>query len=162
MWMVCKKTSTGKSYLYSTRVERVERPSIAAKEFAAERVWSGHDDWEPAIAVDPSSSYVYQMTTRYSGKKPCDICRLPAIVFRSSSDGGANWGPDSFIALTHLSQNDPQIAVANDGTIYAVFLNDYVPGIQFTKSSDHGVTWTEPLRLTGGGCKPNYSTNRFW
>src|SRR6476660_6232512 len=80
-----KKTSTGKSYLYSTRVERFERPSIAAKEFAAERVWSGHDDWEPAIAVDPSSSYVYQMTTRYSGKRPCDICRLPAIVFRSSS-----------------------------------------------------------------------------
>ncbi|MCI0447866.1 hypothetical protein L0152_32205, partial [bacterium] len=53
-----KKTSTGKSYFYSTRVERVERPSIVGKEFVAERVWSGHDDWEPAIAVDPSSSYV--------------------------------------------------------------------------------------------------------
>ena len=152
-----KKTSTGKSYLYSTRIERVERPSFVAKEFAAERVWSGHDDWEPAIAVDPSSSYVYQMTTRYSGKRPCDNCRLPAIVFRSSSDGGATWGPDRFIALTHLSQNDPQIQVADDGTIYAVFLNDFVPGIKFTKSSDHGMTWTEPLRLTGGARKPSYS-----
>jgi hypothetical protein len=149
-----KKTSTGKSYLYSTRVERLERPSSAAKEFTAERVWSGHDDWEPAIAVDPSSSYVYQMTTRYTGKRPCDICRLPAIVFRSSSDGGTTWGPDRWIALTHESQNDPQIAVANDGTIYAVLLNDFVPGIKFTKSSDHGLTWTEPIRLTGGGRKP--------
>ncbi len=152
-----KKTSTGKSYFYSTRVERVERPSIVGKEFVAERVWSGHDDWEPAIAVDPSSSYVYQMTTRYSGKRPCDSCRLPAIVFRSSSDGGATWGPDRFIALTRLSQNDPQIEVANDGTIYAVFLNDFVPGIKFTKSNDHGVTWTDPIRLTGAGRKPSLS-----
>ncbi|MCI0612939.1 glycoside hydrolase, partial [bacterium] len=152
-----KKTSTGKSYLYSTRVERFERPSYVAKEFAAERVWSGHDDWEPAIAVDPSSAYVYQMTTRYTGKRPCDICRLPAIVFRSSSDGGETWGPDRFIALTHRSQNDPQIEVANDGTIYAVFLNDFVPGIKFTKSNDHGVTWTDPIRLTGAGRKPSLS-----
>ena len=97
------------------------------------------------------------MTTRYSGKRPCDNCRLPAIVFRSSSDGGATWGPDRFIALTNLSQNDPQIQVADDGTIYAVFLNDFVPGIKFTKSSDHGMTWTEPLRLTGGARKPSYS-----
>jgi len=156
-----KKTSTGKSYLYSTRIERVERPSAAAKEFAAERVWSGHDDWEPAIAVDPTSSYVYQMTTRYTGKRPCAICRLPAIVFRSSADGGATWGPDTWIALTHESQNDPQIAVSNDGTIYAVLLNDYVPGIKFTKSSDHGVTWTEPIRLTGGGRKPAFSDKPF-
>lgn len=156
-----KKTSTGKSYLYSTRVERLERPSAAAKEFVAERVWSGHDDWEPAIAVDPSSSYVYQMTTRFTGKRPCDICRLPAIVFRSSSDGGATWGPDRFIALTHESQADPQIAVANNGTIYSVLLNDFVPGIKFTKSTDHGVTWTEPIRLTGGGRRPAYSDKPF-
>lgn len=152
-----KKTSTGKSYLYSTRVERFPRASNFANGFSAERVWSGHDDWEPAIAADPNSNYVYQMTTRYSGKHPCDFCRLPAIVFRSSSNGGKTWGPDRFIALTRQSQNDPQIAVANDGTIYAVFLNDYVPGIKFTKSKDHGITWTEPIRLTGAGRKPAYS-----
>jgi hypothetical protein len=152
-----KKISSGKSFENQTRVEPLPRQSMAAPGFASERVWSGEDDWEPAIAADPSSSYVYQLTTRYTGPKPCNNCALPAIVFRASSDGGATWGPDSFIAQTSQPQYDPQIEVANDGTIYAVILNDYHPGIKFTKSSDHGLTWSPPIRLTGAGRKPSWS-----
>ena len=137
-----RKVSSGKSYANQTRVEALPRASMVAPGFASERVWSGEDDWEPAIAADPSSSYVYQMTTRYSGPKPCNNCALPAIVFRASPDGGATWGPDRFIAETHQTQNDPQIEVANDGTIYAVILNNFRPGVKFTKSTDHGVTWS--------------------
>ncbi|HSE39814.1 MAG TPA: sialidase family protein [Acidobacteriota bacterium] len=152
-----RKVSSGKSYINQTRVEPLPRLSALATGFASERVWSGEDDWEPAIATDPSSSYVYQMTTRYSGPKPCNNCALPALVFRASSDGGATWGPDKFIAETSKTQNDPQIEVAIDGTIFAVILNDYVPGIKFTKSTDHGFTWSDPIRLTGAGRKPHWS-----
>src|SRR4029079_14000988 len=42
--------------------------------FDSERLWGTGDDWEPAIAVDPSSSYVYQATTRYGGPKACPSC----------------------------------------------------------------------------------------
>jgi hypothetical protein len=32
-----------------------------------EQRWSRHNDWEPNIAADPSSPWLYQMTTRYGG-----------------------------------------------------------------------------------------------
>jgi hypothetical protein len=152
-----RKVWSGISYRDRTVIVKTPLRSAAAAGFASERVWSGEDDWEPAIAVDPSSQYVYQMTTRYSGPKPCNNCRLPAIVFRSSSDGGATWSGDSFLPITRHTQNDPQMEVATDGTIYAVFLDDYNPGIKFTKSTNRGATWSEPFRLTGGGRKPNWS-----
>src|SRR5690349_15381635 len=37
----------------------------AAPSFANEALWSSSDDWEPNVATDPSSSYVYEVTTRY-------------------------------------------------------------------------------------------------
>jgi hypothetical protein len=73
------------------------------------------------------------------------------IVFRASADGGRTWGPDRFFPLTQKPQNDPQIEMATDGTIYAVWLDDYRPGVKFIKSADHGVTWSEPIAFTGRG-----------
>jgi hypothetical protein len=45
--------------------------------FSSEAVWnSATDDWEPTVAADPSSAYVYEMTTRYGGSKVCQTgCR---------------------------------------------------------------------------------------
>src|SRR5207248_9017787 len=76
--------------------------------FDSERLWSTGDDWEPAIAADPSSSRVYQATTRYGGPKACSSCSDPAIIVRSSSDAGATWGPDSYICACKnvKAQND--------------------------------------------------------
>ena len=110
--------------------------------FDSERLWSTGDDWEPAIAADPSSSRVYQATTRYGGPKACSSCSDPAIIVRSSSDAGATWGPDSYICACKnvKAQNDPQLSVAGDGTVYAAWLNDYQPGVVFSKSTDHGAT----------------------
>jgi hypothetical protein len=141
------------------QVALVEAPSAstAAAGFDSERLWSVYNDWEPAIAVDPVSPYVYQLTTRYDGPSPCRRCAGPWIVFRRSSDGGATWEPDQFLTPFRKAHNDPQIEVSNDGTIYAVWLNDYVPGVKFTKSSDHGVTWSTPVAITGKGKKPNWS-----
>ena len=52
--------------------------------WAGERVWHRRtNDWEPAIAADPSSPSVYQLTTRY-GKTVCGRCPDPWIVFRWS------------------------------------------------------------------------------
>jgi hypothetical protein len=153
-----KKVTSGISFKKETRIEAAVSPSLTAPGWDAERVWSGYDDWEPAIAADPSSSYVYQMTTRYNGPKACNGCPFPIVVIRASSDGGATWGPDKIIYLSKNKQNDPEIEVANDGSIYALWLDNYTPGVKFTKSTDHGATWSTPKIFVGSGLnKKNWS-----
>jgi hypothetical protein len=129
----------------------------AAAGFDAERLWSAYDDWEPAIAVDPNSSDVYQLTTRYNGPAACRNCPAPYIIFRRSSDGGATWGADQFLGYGRKDNNDPEIEVASDGSIYAVWMNDYTPGIKFARSTDHGQTWSTPIALITKAGKPTWS-----
>lgn len=144
---------------FAGQVEIAARPSVspAAPGFDAERLWSGEDDWEPAIAVDPSSDYVYQMTTRYSGPAACRVCVLPAMVFRRSADGGVTWEPDRFLYPSRKRQNDPMIEVASDGAIYVAWLEQYRPGVMFVKSTDHGDTWTRPVAFTSATRRPRWN-----
>lgn len=152
-----KKTWTGISYKEQTVVQQAPTVSLTVPGWESERVWSGFDDWEPAIATDPGSTYIYQMTTRYNGPKACKGCPFPVIVFRSSSDSGITWSADKFLAISKKQQNDPQLEVANDGTIYAAWLDEFSPGVKFLKSSNHGQTWTTPISFTGKGKKPAWS-----
>lgn len=152
-----KKSTSG----YSFEKETFVRQSPAASQLSAawnqEAAWSAYDDWEPAIAADRSSSWVYQMTTRYNGPAPCKGCPMPVIIFRSSSNGGASWNADKFLNVSKKKQNDPEIEVASDGAIYAVWLDDYTPGIKFTKSTNRGATWSTPIQFTGKGLKPSWN-----
>jgi len=132
-------------------------PSALNAGFDAERVWGDRNDWEPAIAVDRNLSYVYQLTTRYDGPEPCNRCAGPWIIFRRSSDGGATWQTDKFLTPYRKSHNDPEIEVANDGVIYAAWLNDYVPGVRFVKSANRGDTWSTPIAITTKAGKPSWS-----
>ena len=127
------------------------------KGFETESLWGPYNDWEPAIAIDPIRGYVYQLTTRYDGPEPCKRCAGPYIIFRRSFDGGATWKGDQFLTPLRKSHNDPQIEVARGGTIYAAWLNDYVPGVKFIKSADQGHTWTAPITITTKSTKPNWS-----
>ena len=120
----------------------------------SEQVWnSARNDWEPAIATDPSSDWVYQATTRYGGPKACSSCPGTAIIIRASSDAGVTWGIDRFICACKnvKAQNDPVMAVTNTGVLYALWMNDYNPGVVFAKSSDHGATWSAPIAVKGSG-----------
>jgi hypothetical protein len=96
---------------------------------------------------------VYQATTRYGGPKACKACPGTAIIIRSSSDAGVSWGPDHFLCVCKnvKAQNDPVLAVTTAGIVYAVWMNDYNPGVMFAKSSDHGLTWTTPIAVKGSG-----------
>jgi hypothetical protein len=109
------------TYRAHAELEDFPAASNAASGWDAERLWSQHVDWEPVIAADPATPDVYQLTTRYHAPE-CPRCPDPTIVFRRSTDGGATWGPDSYLSRKGLELADPQIAVAVDGTIYAAYL----------------------------------------
>jgi hypothetical protein len=120
--------------------------------WAGETVMSATaDDWEPAIAADPNSAYVYLLTTRYTGPTACgNKCPLPYMMLRVSSDGGVTWGPDRYLCTCSgvSGQFDPEIEVApNTGAVYAAFMNGY--NINFSKSTDHGATWSTPVPVYG-------------
>jgi hypothetical protein len=113
-----------------------------ASGFTDEALWGPRNDWEPNVAIDPSSSYVYELTTRYYNKF-CASGQGHCMAFRSSSDGGTTWSADSLICPCKAAQNDPVMKVATNGTIYQVHMNGYA--VVFQKSSDHGQTWSSPI-----------------
>ncbi|MGH8094286.1 MAG: sialidase family protein [Chthoniobacterales bacterium] len=133
-----KERSTGLSFAGQTDVQLSPHSSTAAVGWDSERVWSGHDDWEPFVAADRFSSYVYQVTTRFN-------TRESGIFIRRSADGGATWLPDQLIAPIDKWQADPQVQVSDDGTVFAVWLDGPYWMSKLVKSHDHGATWTAPV-----------------
>ncbi len=127
------------------------QPGAAAGEvatrsgFETEHRWGAEPDtrWEPGTAADPSSHWVYQITTEQ---------RPDFLLFRASSDGGRSWGAPRHMCRRGTRvpfQYEPQIAVANDGTIDVVCLDGFNPGVVVTRSHDHGRTWSRSVRLDG-------------
>ncbi len=124
----------------------------ALPSFADEQAFPGAGAyWEPTVAVDPSSSYVYQAVTYINASKTCSGCPVTAIFLRASPDGGATWGAAHPISLAGGKgwQYDPQLKVAADGTVYALFLQKFDPGSVLFRSTDHGATWSGPFTMNG-------------
>lgn len=117
-----------------------------------ESILSSHatgDGWEPAIAADPISPYVYAAWMQYSG---------PGVTIstRTSSDGGSTWGPAApLCASCGKGQYDITLATSTTaGVVYATFMQGN--HIEFTKSTNHAATWTTPVQISVGtfGDKP--------
>ena len=107
------------------------------------------DDWEPAVAADPTSPYVYVLTTRYTVKPCSGNCPSPFIALLVSSDGGATFGPAKpLCACKGSGQFDPIIEVVPaTHAVYALYLNGF--NVVFVKSTDHGATWSAPVKTYG-------------
>ena len=108
------------------------------------------DDWEPAIAADPHAPYVYVLTTRYGTDKPCPgNCPTPFIALAISSDNGVTWSPTKpLCACKGSGQFDPIIEVVpNTGDVYSLFMIGF--NVWFTKSTDHGATWSPAVKTYG-------------
>jgi hypothetical protein len=149
--------------------QRIAATTSPAPGWVGSRVMNpATDDWEPAVATDPSAPNVYIITTRY-GVRACEPhCPSPFIAMMISRDNGATWGPQRPICecLRSKAQYDPIIEVVrNTGHVYSVFLNwDRANGFStvFTKSTNEGRTWTEPVRVYGQVAwtdKPVLTTN---
>ena len=133
------------------------RPAAGPGVAAPAAGWAGEipvdtvaDDWEPAIAADPNAPYVYTLVTRYGTSKPCPgNCPTPYIALEISADNGATWTEGApLCACKGSGQFDPIIEVVpGTGAVYAVYMNGY--NILFTKSADHGATWSAPAKVYG-------------
>jgi hypothetical protein len=150
-----------------TTEERLEalRETRAAGRFGErERVlhlpsstWTGErlmnaktDDWEPAVAADPGSTYVYLITTRYGEPKPCSgNCPIPHIAIEISDDNGRTWSEgEPLCACKGSGQFDPIIEVVpGTGDVYALWMNGF--NVVFQKSIDHGQGWSAPVPTWG-------------
>jgi hypothetical protein len=133
--------------------------------WAGERIVNATgNDWEPAIAADPNAPFVYILHNRYGGDPACaSNCPDPAMILHISADGGKTWRPERYLCECRRvhGQFDPLIEVVPDtGEVYAVWMNDY--NIHFSKSSNHGKAWTDPVPVFGQvswGDKPNFATS---
>ena len=118
-----------------------------AGEFPMDTQW---DDWEPAIAADPNSPFVYVIATRYAAPKPCPgNCPSPWMAVEVSPDGGATWGkPTPLCACQGKGQFDPIVEVVpSNGNVYALYMNGF--NVMFTKSTDHGAHWSAAVKTYG-------------
>jgi hypothetical protein len=116
-------------------------------EFPYDTQW---DDWEPAIATDPHAPYVYALVTRYGAPKPCPgNCPAPFIALEVSADNGVTWTEGApLCACKGSGQFDPIIEVVpSTGQVYSVFMIGF--NVWFTKSTDHGKTWSPAVKTWG-------------
>ena len=118
---------------------------LGALAFEREQLWGRVDQnhWEPVTAADPTSPWVYQMTTDQ---------RPDYLLFRASSDGGRTWGMPRRVCRRGVKvpfQYDPQIVVAKNGQIDIVCLDGFAPGVVFSRSRNHGLIWSKAVRLDG-------------
>jgi hypothetical protein len=130
---------------------------MQAVQGAAAPGWTGErlmdskaDDWEPAVAADPGSGYVYLLTTRYGEGKPCPgNCPDPHIAIEISSDNGQTWSQGQpLCACKGSGQFDPIIEVVPDtGHVYALWMNGF--NVVFQKSTTRGASWSPPIPTYG-------------
>jgi hypothetical protein len=131
--------------------QRLRIAYLASSTWLGERVVDPKvDDWEPAVAADPGSSFVYLLTTRYGEPKPCPgNCPTPFITLSISSNNGVSWSDaEPLCACKGSGQFDPIIEVVPDtGAVYALWMNGF--NVVFQKSVDHGQHWTDPVSTYG-------------
>lgn len=84
------------------------------------------------------------------------------LLLRRSTDKGKTWHPVQVIAPRKKGEptNNPTPIVGEDGTIHLLFARDYARAY-YTRSTDDGLTWTEPADITPvfEGFKPAYNWN---
>jgi hypothetical protein len=135
-----------------SRITRAEARAMAP--LAPPAGWAGEiklgveDTWEPTIAADPNTPYLYVMYNRFGGPKACNRCPGTPMYVRVSANNGASWGAETYLCQCSgvKFQYDPVVKVASNGVAYATFMNGY--DMMFSKSSDHGATWSAPIEVS--------------
>ena len=124
----------------------------------------------PSIAVSKANTVIVYGEARNTninidnGGKNHDEC-LMDLYIRRSTDGGATFGEPIYIARGHdyysrglgETLNNPVMFVGNDGILHMLFsCNVARAGMFYTRSTDDGLTWSEPRDISGNFKGVNY------
>ncbi|MCB9355894.1 MAG: T9SS type A sorting domain-containing protein [Lewinellaceae bacterium] len=122
---------------------------------------SSYGVWgDPALDVDPAGNfYFFHLSNPPTGNW------IDRIVCQKSQDGGQSWNDGSFTGLNGTKAQDKQWSAIdrNNGNIYLTWtqFDDYGSSnpadssiILFSKSTDGGANWSQPLRINSiaGDC----------
>ena len=128
---------------------------------------SSHGVWgDPVIITDTAGSFYHFHLSNTPGAKFID-----RIVCQRSDDGGQTFNDGSYFGLNGTKAQDKPWGVVNpfNNEIYATWTqfdkynspdpNDF-SNILFTKSSDRGETWSEPIQINSvsGDCLDDDNT----
>ena len=112
---------------------------------------------QPSIAVSPRTGAV---VVAYDAR----TARQELFVGVSHVTPPGAWSRDgSIVDRNYVESNDPQLAYAPDGTLFATYLASTPerpqPAMQFLRSADDGATWSAPVDIVpdgycAGGCDP--------
>ena len=155
-----EQAETPRSARRARRGPRGRRPRRDRPDHSAGRPdgWAGErrarprtDDWEPAIAADPNAPVRVPRCSRATAAKPCR--QLPVAVTsswalrRQRAARGAGASP-ALCACKGSWQYDPIIEVVPDtGDVYAA-VDERLQRL-LLKSTDHGMTWSDPVTTYG-------------
>jgi hypothetical protein len=106
------------------------------------------------ITQDPVTEDIYIFATNNYGVRGCVSCGSDPILFRRTSNNGESWETINQFEWEYLDRGDgidwtADAVVVSDtqGVLYATYMTGW--NISFSKSMDHGQTWTDRLLLSG-------------
>lgn len=130
-------------------------PAHAA--FVGEQLMSGSADaWEPFVAADANSANVYAVWFLPHGPVQCAGCPSSGLQFTRSTDNGVTWSAPvycPYCASGSKGEYDPTIkvvarpAAGTAAPVYVMWMD--WNSIAFSKSLDHGQTWTAEKIVSG-------------
>jgi hypothetical protein len=123
---------------------------------------------DPCLVID-TLGYIYYFHLSYPQNNP--LLWLDRIVCQRSDNNGLNWNDGSGIGKNDPKQQDKEWAAVNpfNNELYVTWTQFDAYGVPdtsqktlilFSKSSDQGITWTDPIRLSQvpGNCVDSDST----
>ena len=120
---------------------------------------------DPVITADKSGRFFYAHLSDPEGTGRQSDKWLDRIVIQRSDDAGANWSDGSYAGLNHPADQDKHWLVADpiSENLYLTWTEfDHYGStdpndksrILFSRSVDHGLSWSDPLKLSAleGNC----------
>ncbi|MFN2545601.1 MAG: hypothetical protein ABR600_13680 [Actinomycetota bacterium] len=124
----------------------------------------GFSGGDPSLAVDHDTGRVYLATLENApAQNPTRVGTIETagrsyIGVRTSDDGGKTWSAPTDGTDGLVGDHDKELLAVdnsggpNDGTVYLAW-TDFAAGqargvITFSRSTDHGATWSDPIRLS--------------
>jgi hypothetical protein len=140
--------------------------AVAAKTAPVRLGFCGGDDWEPEVAADQHSSYVYAVWAHFPGDPSCDpnSANPRKVYVQVSANGGRTFGSPHVVAnrpggVEYPKQVDSTVTIDDvTGAVYVCFLaygldkQGVLTDVACARSDDHGATFPVSRIINGPEC----------